>query len=598
MDRNTVIGFVLIGLVLFIWMWMNAPPPGQPPLVADSTAAAHHTASPESLKTPQSVPAASLEQTDSLGKYFSAFRTGEQKTVIVETGKYRAEITSRGAALKSLVLKEFTTWDHYPVNLVNTTDDGECNLLFYSSDGKQIDTRHLYFHTAESNWQTRTVPPGDSLKLEFSLDISATSRFIKTYIFYPDRYSFDLSYRFEGMESIVANYEYQMAWESGLRYAERNSVGESNSAQAYAFAGGELTELDASKFGETPKQNLSGRISWVATRNKYFAVAFIPREKESQGAYLEGTRVKMPDDGVKENYNIAIKMPFTGKSSETGRVTVFAGPLDFDIVKQYNVELERVMSLGAAWIIRPISEYVILPVFGFLRYFIPNFGIILIVFSIIIKVALYPLTKSSMKSMQKMQKLQPMMAEIREKYKEDPQKMNQQVMRLYKEYGVNPAGGCLPMLLQLPILYALWAVFSSAIQLRHAAFFWWIQDLSIPDVIVTLPFRLPLFNMSEVSGLALLMGITMFVQQKMSVQDPRQKAMVWMMPVLLTLMFNGFPSGLNLYYFMFNVLSIAQQAWVNKQHKDEPLRKVEEKKNKGGLIGKLSDNLKQARGSK
>jgi YidC/Oxa1 family membrane protein insertase len=202
-----------------------------------------------------------------------------------------------------------------------------------------------------------------------------------------------------------------------------------------------------------------------------------------------------------------------------------------------------------------------------------------------------------MRSMQKMQKLQPMMTEIREKFKDDPQKMNQQVMRLYKEYGVNPAGGCLPMLLQLPILYALWAVFSSAIQLRQASFFWWIHDLSIPDVVATLPFRLPFVNINEISGLALLMGITMFVQQKMSVQDPRQKAMVWMMPILLTLMFNGFPAGLNLYYFTFNLLSIVQQAWVNKQHKDEPLRKVDEKKKTSGLIGRLSENLKTTRRS-
>lgn len=196
-----------------------------------------------------------------------------------------------------------------------------------------------------------------------------------------------------------------------------------------------------------------------------------------------------------------------------------------------------------------------------------------------------------MKSMQKMQALQPMMTEIREKYKDDPQKMNQQVMRLYKEYGVNPAGGCLPLLLQLPILYALWSVFSSAIELRQASFFWWITDLSVPDVITKLPFRIPIFNINEISGLALLMGITMFIQQKMSVKDPRQKMMVWMMPILLTLMFNAFPAGLNLYYFVFNLLSIAQQAWINKKHKGEPLRKVEQKKSSGGWIARIAKDL-------
>jgi len=169
--------------------------------------------------------------------------------------------------------------------------------------------------------------------------------------------------------------------------------------------------------------------------------------------------------------------------------------------------------------------------------------------------------------------------------------MNQQIMRLYKEYGVNPAGGCLPLILQLPILYALWAVFRATIELRQAAFVWWIHDLSIPDVITKLPFRLPIFNIDELSGLALLMGITMFAQQKMSVKDPRQKAMVWLMPIMMTLLFNSFPSGLNLYYFVFNLLSIGQQALFNRQHKDEPLRKIEEKKKGGGVISRLAKDM-------
>ena len=164
-------------------------------------------------------------------------------------------------------------------------------------------------------------------------------------------------------------------------------------------------------------------------------------------------------------------------------------------------------------------------------------------------------------------------------------------MRLYKEYGVNPAGGCLPLILQMPILYALWSVFRSTIDLRQASFIWWIHDLSIPDIITKLPFTIPIFNIDQISGLALLMGITMIVQQKMSVKDPRQKMMVWLMPVMMTLLFNGFPSGLNLYYFVFNLLSIGQQAWVNKQHKDEPLRKVEEKKGGGGFMARLAKDL-------
>jgi YidC/Oxa1 family membrane protein insertase len=587
MNRTAIIGFVLIGLLLMVWMWVNAPAPQKPGTTVDTIKI--QGSKIDTVQKPIASPATPMG--DSLGKFFMHLTGGEQKYITVETPSYRATFSSRGGSIISWILKGYKTWNQYPVNLIADNSSGEFNMIFLTADGKLINTKQLNFSTDLAGGTDITLDGQDSVTLRFTLNIDGKSRLVKLLTFYADRFSFDASFQFVGMEQIISNYEYQVTWENGLRYQELNTINESNFAKASVFAGGELTEIDATSFGENYKQSLSGRVSWAATRNKYFAVAILPREKESQGALLEGNRIHLPDNGAKENYSFALKMPFTGQSYETDRFTVFLGPLDFDVVKKYNVELERIMSLGAAWIIRPISEYVIIPVFKFLRMFISNYGIILIIFALLIKVVLYPLTKSSMTSMRKMQKLQPMMDEIRAKYKEDPQKMNQQVMRLYKEYGVNPAGGCLPMLLQLPILYALWAVFSATIELRQASFIWWIKDLSSPDIIVTLPFKLPLFAIDQISGLALLMGVTMFVQQKMSVKDPRQKMMVYLMPVMLTLLFNSFPSGLNLYYFMFNLLSIGQQAWVNKKHKDEPLKKVEEKKKRGGIFTKFSQNL-------
>jgi YidC/Oxa1 family membrane protein insertase len=143
----------------------------------------------------------------------------------------------------------------------------------------------------------------------------------------------------------------------------------------------------------------------------------------------------------------------------------------------------------------------------------------------------------------------------------------------------------------MPILFALYAVFRSSIELRQSAFMFWIHDLSIPDSILHLPFAIPLFGITEVSGLAAAMGVTMFLQQKMSVTDHRQKAMVWMMPILMTLMFNSLPSGLNLYYFVFNLLAIAQQYWLNKKGGDEPLRKVDRKKRTSGILGRLTQEM-------
>ena len=191
--------------------------------------------------------------------------------------------------------------------------------------------------------------------------------------------------------------------------------------------------------------------------------------------------------------------------------------------------------------------------------------------------------------MKKMQALQPKITELKEKFKEDPQKMNKETMKLYSTYGINPAGGCLPMLLQMPIFVALWGMFQSAIDLRQQPFFGWITDLSQPDVIYNLGFKFPLFGVQEISGLALLMGITTFVQQKMTVKDPKQQALIYMMPVMLTLLFMSFPSGLNLYYFMFNVFSIAQQYYINHKHDGMVLEPVKNPNKKKGFMAKLME---------
>jgi YidC/Oxa1 family membrane protein insertase len=219
------------------------------------------------------------------------------------------------------------------------------------------------------------------------------------------------------------------------------------------------------------------------------------------------------------------------------------------------------MRFSLDFIVRPIAQFVILPVFKFLHTFIPSWGLVIIIFALLMKIVLSPLTKSQTKSMKKMSELNPKIKIIRDKYKDDPVKANEQIMKLYREEKINPAGGCLPLLLQLPILYALFGVFNSTVELRHASFLW-IKDLASPDVILHLPFKIPIFGIDQISGLAILLGISMFIQQKMTMTDPQQKALVYIMPVMLTLLFFSFPAGLNLYYLMFNVFSLAEQFWT------------------------------------
>jgi YidC/Oxa1 family membrane protein insertase len=197
-----------------------------------------------------------------------------------------------------------------------------------------------------------------------------------------------------------------------------------------------------------------------------------------------------------------------------------------------------------------------------------------------------------------MKLLQPEMQKIREKYPDDNQAQQKETMKMYSEYGINPMSGCLPLLLQMPVLYALWSVLRVAIELRQAPFVLWITDLSLPDIIFTMPFEF--IGIKHFSGLALLMGITMFIQQKMTITDPKQKALVYMMPVMFTLMFSSFPSGLNLYYFMFNLFSIVQQVYINKYSRKrlslDQLKKMPKKE--GWLQKKMREaqNIAESRG--
>lgn len=572
---------------------MNTPPPADPTTQQQIT-------TQDSLHSPAPVPIQQEQKvatpTQPHGRFFTQRAMGKDRSIFIETDLFVAEITTKGGLIKTWELKNYKTWSGHPVQLVDYEGMGDFSLLFTTTDGRLVNTRDLYFDIPVF-WGDKKTPSGEEpLVVDLVLPAAGGGKITKRLTFKNGQYGFESELLFENMGAVVANFEYQLVWETGLRYAEYNSVDESMFAAAYAYAGKELTEIDAAAFDEQPTKNLSGIVDWVATRNKYFALALIPTPGASEGAYLSGSRIPKPDNGALEKYSIAVKVPFKGGQRESAGFSVFFGPADIDLLRSYDVGLENIVSLGWTWLIRPISEYIMLPLMSVLFYVVPNWGVVIILFSIIIKIALHPLSKSSMKSMKKMQSLQPMMEEIRQKHKDDPQKMNQQIMNLYKEYGVNPAGGCLPLILQFPILIALYNVFRGALELRQANFFWWINDLSIPDTIVSLPFEIPLFGMRDVSGLALLMGITMFIQQKMTVKDPRQKAMVWMMPIMMTLLFNGFPSGLNLYYFVFNLLSIGQQIMINKQADKEPLRKVDPKKRRqGGIFGKIPTDFRKLR---
>jgi YidC/Oxa1 family membrane protein insertase len=399
------------------------------------------------------------------------------------------------------------------------------------------------------------------------------------------------------MNSLISNNSYELVWSNGINFVEENSVDEANQSNASLYYGDEHVIVKASDIGKQIEKGFNGKVEWAAVRDKYFTIIIVPQNPmEVEEAYFKGTRISR-EDGLKEYYDVRLTVPFRNNQYEKRSFNLYLGPVNYDILKAYNSHMEKIVEFGSffglKFIIRPIAEYVLLPLFNFLHSFIPNYGFVIILFSLIIKFVLYPLTKSSMQSMKKMQLLAPKINEIKEKFKDDPTKVQKETMNLYRIYGINPAGGCLPLLLQMPIFIAMWGLFQVAVELRQQPFMLWIHDLSRPDIVLALPFKLPMIGIDKISGLAVLMGITTFVQQKMTVKDPKQQAMIYLMPIFLTLMFMSFPSGLNLYYFMFNLFSIVQQYYVNNKHDGMELVPVANPKKSKGFMQKIMETAEQ-----
>ncbi len=580
MDKRSILGFVIIGIILMVWLYIQNKNSVEDKRkkeeitqqIQDSLSklvpkdSLKKDIKKDSVITNQNAPA-----NDSLkyGVMFTKFEKGEDKIIRIETDKYYAEFSTKGGSIIKYQVKGFKTWDGFPVQLLYLDKGGELNLLFNSTEGKFINTKDLYFNSTYSPWDKIDVSGSGDVKLTYTLpvDDSSGAKITKIYTFKNDSYLFGVDIELSNPNKFISNFEYQLVWENSLKLTEYRSDVEGGHAEAFSYMGGELEIVDASKTDQQYKSDLNGNADWVCSRIKYFCVALIAKDPKASGTYITGSRSVLPNNGFEENYSIALKMQIKNDKLEKNSFNVYLGPVDYKILKSYNLELEKTMRFSLDFIVRPIAQYLILPVFLFIHNFISNWGLVIIIFSVLMKIVLNPFTRYQMKSMRKMTDMQPKMNALKEKYKDDPQKQQQALMKFYKEEKINPAGGCLPLLLQMPILYALFGVFNSTIELRQAYFGLWIKDLAVPDVIMQLPFKIPLFGISDISGLALLMGITMFIQQKMTVKDPKQQSMVYIMPIMMTLLFTNLPAGLNLYYFIFNLLSIVEQYFVTHRKK-------------------------------
>ncbi len=492
-----------------------------------------------------------------------------EENITVETPYISTVISNRGGGkILSWQLKKYKRGENGFVQIVNNQMENGPTVRFITVDGFYLDLNDYIFERTDQNEKKIIMQENDKITLSYQLRIK-DSRIVKTVAFYGDRYHIDVDIKIENSPLLILNNDYEIGWENGLPSNEQNIVDDYSYSEAYASMGGEIETYSIDSEEPVEDKTYNGKTEWIGVRTKYFLSAIIPKDVNTTGITFSGEGIKAGEAVIKK-YGPRININY--QNSGPDRYQIYMGPLDHSVLKSYESGIDAII-MRHGWYEKAFRS-ISLPILSLLKFFymfIPNYGVVIIVFSILVKIVVYPLTKKSYKSMKEMSRVQPLLAELREKYKSDPQRLNKETMKLYKEHGINPLGGCLPMLLQLPLLGALFIVFRSTIQLRGASFIpGWINDLSRPDTLFTLPFSLPLYG-DQFNLLPILMAGSMIMQSKMTMQDPKQKAMVYIMPIFMLLLFNQFPSGLNLYYTLFNVLTIIQQKVTDNKGTVEPV---------------------------
>ena len=302
--------------------------------------------------------------------------------------------------------------------------------------------------------------------------------------------------------------------------------------------------------GDIDMNDQVGNVEWIATRTKYFGIILMPLSFERAYGYVyaSGGGEVSPSVGLQDD-----------------ELMVYAGPLDYGRLRGLGRDTHLMVDFG--WpIIRDIGRLLFWFCTSVLS-FVSNWGVKIILLSIALKLVLMPLTTKSFRSMAKLKQVQPRMKELQEKYKNDPKALQTAMQKLYREEGVNPLGGCLPLLMQMPVFFALYRVLANSVQLRGAGFVLWIKDLSTPEILI--PFENPILGLNGIGLLAVLMGVSMYLQQKMTTVDQSQKSMTYILPVFMTYLFMRFPAGLTLYWFMNNILTIGQQKMISRKLEEE-----------------------------
>lgn len=570
MDKNTFIGFTLVLLILVGFSMLNKPTEQKVQQAIKQDTIVHSISQPalqviEQAQAEQSSaePTSSIANADLYGQ-FAPFMLGENTLYKLENDLMELSLSSKGGRIASVRLKNYLTHDSMPLILFDE-QHSSFDITLISSNNRIINTQDLYF---------KPVPGNNPLEFIFRLDLAQDQHLDFVYTLQEEHYLMSMDIRGRGLENLLSPglSKLDLSWALKMRSQEKGRKFEQRySMMRYKFMGDDVEKLSEAK---NDSKSINNRLHWVAFKDQFFAAVLI----SDKGLVSNELSSKMENDlspHIKD-YSLRSAIDFDMRGDKEAKLNFYFGPTKYAILKKMDkgvakseqLKLDNLVPLGGS-IIRWVNVGLILPMFNFFGSFINNFGIIIILMTICIKILILPMTFKSYKSSAKMRLLKPQIDEINTKFagESKAQERSNATMELYKRAGVNPMGGCLPMLMQFPILIAMFWFFPASIELRQESFLW-AKDLSTYDAIISWEANIPLISKffgNHISLFCLLMTVTNLIYTKInssntgaSEQMPGMKTMMYIMPLMFLFIFNQYSSGLSFYYFVSTLFTIGQ----------------------------------------
>ncbi len=556
MDKRSIILVLLLVALVIFWvpimtvlgLYKPAPPRTQAPAQTSDSLKSVSTPQKEEpvVAKPATVPSDTTARTAPAMEEMAKLPVD---TIFVETDLATVALSNHGGGPISYKLKKYMYTHDGPIEMLPQCTNATPQFAF---TGGAYDAAELVYQSslAKGKYTVSSSP----LEISYTYNREGGGSLIKRYRFYPDSYKYSLILEVDNPASFGFEREYSLDWNNPLKPTELEVADDYNMFWAAAYMGGERTKFDDYTDNKY-NVSLSGTTAWVANRSKYFTTIMIPESRAAAGAKSSGLKksVMTPRGNAQAReitVGLTMEMPQTTKLVDS--FAVFAGPIDYDILKNYPNNIVDLIDIGTTPFVGWLIKIFAIPIMWLLpRMYaiIPNYGFVIIIFSLLVKVITWPLSRRSVRSMMAMKDLQPKMEELKKKHKNNPQALNREIMKLYKEAGVNPFSGCLIYLPQLPLFFALFNVFRATILLRQAPFILWWSDLSRGALSFTDPYII----------MVVLMMVVMFIQQHMTLTDPKNKALVYIMPPLMGLLFYKASAGLVLYWTCFSLFSLIEQ---------------------------------------